>query len=31
MGKVYAKGSINEDEYEVGDWVLVQHALGQEV
>ena len=26
-GKVYAKGPTNEDEYEVGDWVLVQHGL----
>jgi len=25
-GKVYAKGPTNEDEYEVGDWVLVEHG-----
>lgn len=25
-GKVYAKGHENKDEYEVGDWVLVEHG-----
>ena len=25
-GKVYAKGPTNEDEDEVGDWVLVEHG-----
>jgi co-chaperonin GroES (HSP10) len=25
-GKVYAKGPINTDEYNVGDWVLVEHG-----
>ena len=25
-GKVYAKGHENRDEFEVGDWVLVEHG-----
>jgi len=25
-GKVYAKGHENKDEFEVGDWVLVEHG-----
>ena len=25
-GKVYAIGPTNEDEYKVGDWVLVEHG-----
>lgn len=25
-GKVYAKGSKNNDPYKVGDWVLVEHG-----
>ena len=25
-GKVYAKGPMNKDEYQVGDWVLVEHG-----
>ena len=24
--KVYAKGPLNKDEYEVGDWILVEHG-----
>ena len=25
-GKVYAKGHENKDEFEVGDWILVEHG-----
>ena len=25
-GKVYAKGPTNDDAYEIGDWVLVEHG-----
>jgi co-chaperonin GroES (HSP10) len=25
-GKVYAKGAENKEEYQVGDWVLVEHG-----
>ena len=25
-GKVYRKGSLNEDPYQEGDWVLVEHG-----
>jgi len=25
-GKVYAKGPTNKDEYQVGNWVLVEHG-----
>jgi len=25
-GKVYAKGPENEDDYNIGDWVLVEHG-----
>jgi co-chaperonin GroES (HSP10) len=25
-GQVYAKGSENTDEYQVGDWILVEHG-----
>jgi co-chaperonin GroES (HSP10) len=25
-GKVYAKGTSNNDEYTIGDWVLVEHG-----
>ena len=25
-GKVYAKGPTNDDSYEIGDWVLVEHG-----
>jgi len=25
-GKVYAKGPRNKDEYQIGDWVLVEHG-----
>ena len=24
--KVHAKGSMNEDEYQIGDWILVEHG-----
>lgn len=25
-GKVYAKGPENDDEYEVGNWILIEHG-----
>ena len=25
-GKVYAKGPENKDEYDVGDWILIEHG-----
>lgn len=25
-GRVYAKGPLNNDDYDVGDWVLVEHG-----
>lgn len=25
-GKVYSKGPNNKDDYEVGDWILVEHG-----
>lgn len=25
-GKVYAKGSKNKDDYNVGDWILIEHG-----
>jgi len=25
-GKVYAKGPDNKDEYDVGDWILIEHG-----
>jgi co-chaperonin GroES (HSP10) len=25
-GKVYAKGPENEDSYDVGDWILIEHG-----
>ena len=25
-GKVYSKGPLNEDDYEVGDWILIEHG-----
>lgn len=24
--KVYAKGPLNKDEYDVGDWILIEHG-----
>jgi co-chaperonin GroES (HSP10) len=25
-GKVHAKGRMNDDEYQIGDWILVEHG-----
>lgn len=25
-GKVYTKGPLNNDDYEIGDWVLIEHG-----
>lgn len=25
-GKVYSKGPANKDDYEVGDWILIEHG-----
>lgn len=25
-GKVYSKGEQNKDEYDVGDWILIEHG-----
>ena len=25
-GKVYSKGPLNNDEYQIGDWILIEHG-----